>query len=164
MMLLSHLASNESSVLVLLEAHNRFFSNMMHSLPCAVQYIAAPKHESLSLDLASCSSSRCNVFCAAEIVPINVKIVEGRTLELNCSLKAYSKPQFNSSNMYFTVILPSSSERKSIDQRYYRIVGPRMLQLLYPDVPVNASGTYECQMNETISSVRLAGVVVSVGS
>lgn len=104
------------------------------------------------------------MFCAAELVPINVKIVEGSTLELNCSLRGYSKPGFNSSSMYFNVLYPRASERKRIPQQYYRIGGPSMLQLLYPVVPMKASGTYECWMDETNSSVRLAGVVVSVGS
>jgi Immunoglobulin V-set domain len=101
---------------------------------------------------------------AAEIVPINVKIVEGNTLELNCSLKAYSKPEFNSSQMYFEVIYLQPPERKAVDQQYLRTHGPRMLQLLYPNVSVNDTGTYECRMNETNVSVRLQGVDVKVGS
>lgn len=91
--------------------------------------------------------------------------MEGDTLELNCTLIAYSKPEYNSSNMFFTVIFVNASERRVISRQYYSINGPRMLQLVYPNTSVTDTGTYECFMNETATSgTKLAGVLVAVGS
>ena len=101
------------------------------------------------------------MFYAAEIWPINVKIVEGNTLELNCALTNYSSPDFNNSSMYFAFSTRQPPKRKIIDQKYYTVVGPRMLKLQYP-VSLDDSGTYECWMNKT-SPEFLAGVVVAVG-
>jgi len=101
----------------------------------------------------------------SEIVPVNVNIIVGRTLELNCSiLSGYIKyPEFNSSNLFFKFV-QSASRQFMIDSQYYRTNGPEMLQLLYPNVSEDDTGTYSCYVNETMQYEFLASTTVTVGS
>ena len=105
------------------------------------------------------------VFYVVEISPYNVHIVEGSTLELNCSLRQYSKfPEFNSSDMFFEVLFDGASGLMIVDEKYYVTNGPYTLQLIYPNVSLNDTGTYYCMVNEANGTIRLAGTYVSVGS
>jgi hypothetical protein len=109
------------------------------------------------------------LLCNTDLTAKYETILEGESLELNCSLDCspsvgFDCQRLNSSRMSFVVIFASNRTRKTIDSRYYRTDGPHTLLLVHPNISMKDTGTYHCgQMNET-SFEWLGSIEIIVGS